>query len=233
MNNLSNSVPHSHSGGAHLVVVATRFNLPNVMLLLLLSFATACTPSIDLKKMDATLAKIAVHAQNFPPTFSSATEREQVEKDLKAAIKVLDVAVAQHPDDPELLFRDGFANAMGQHLDYPGCDQKFINAFERFLKLKPNDRNGNFLYGGFLAGTATRRDDSIPYLNKAIALGEPDAHYTLAFVYLTQQNKEKAIEHFKEYAKAYPNEAAAIDAKIASFKDAKFNIINKAPPFYK
>ena len=186
--------------------------------------------SLDLKAMDATLEKIAAHAQNFPPNFASAAERQQTEHDLKAAIKVLDAGVAQYPNNPELLFRDGYANAMGQHLDIPGCDQQFIKAFEQFLTLKPNDKKGNFLYGGFLAGTATRRKDSIPYLNKAIELGETDAHYTLAFVYLSQQNKEQAIDHLKAYAKANPDEAAGINAKIAQIKEANIKIKREPPP---
>ncbi|HEV7406513.1 MAG TPA: hypothetical protein VGO11_26415 [Chthoniobacteraceae bacterium] len=186
--------------------------------------------SLDLKAMDATLEKIAAHAKGFPPTFASAAERKQTEHDLKAAIKVLDAAVGQYPHDPELLFRDGYANAMGQHLDLPGCDQQFIKAFEEFLKLKPNDKKGNFLYGGFLAATATRQKDCVPYLKKAIELGEPDAHYTLAFHYLTQQNKEQAIHHLTEYAKAYPDEAAAIKAKIAAIKEANIKVKREGPP---
>src|SRR5213075_1610073 len=87
--------------------------------------------------MDERLEKIAAHAQNFPPSFSSGAERKQTETDLKAVIKVLDAAVAQYHDNPELLFRDGYANAMGQHLDIPGCNEQFIKAFEQFLKLKP------------------------------------------------------------------------------------------------
>ncbi len=196
----------------------------------LVTTSFAAEVSLDLNAMDATLEKIAVHAKNFPPSFSSTTEREQTEKDLKAAIKVLDAAVIQFPDNPELLFRDGYANAMGQHLDIPGCDQQFIKSFEQFLKLKPNDKKGNFFYGGFLASTATRQKDSIAYLNKAIELGETDAHYTLAFVYLSQQNKEQAIEHLKAYAQANPDKSAGINATIAQIKKANIEIKRGPPP---
>ena len=205
-------------------------NLLITLICLLATSGSSAEVTLDLKAMDATLEKIAAHAQNFPPTFSSAPERKQTEKDLKAAIKVLDAAVVQFHDNPELLFRDGYANAMGQHLDIPGCDQQFIKAFEQFLKLKPNDKKGNFFYGGFLAATATRQKDSIPYLNKSIELGVTDAHYTLSFVYLSQKNKEQALFHLKEYAKANPDEAAGINAKIAEIKEANIHIIHKAPP---
>jgi tetratricopeptide (TPR) repeat protein len=196
----------------------------------LLTTAFSAEVSLDLKAMDATLERIAVHAKNFPPKFSNDAERRQTEKDLKAAIKVLDAAVAQYPDNAELWFQDGYANAMGQHLDIPGCDQQFMKAFERFLKLKPNDRSGNFLYGGFLAGTAALQKESIPYLNKAIELGEMDAHYTLAFVYVCQKNKEQAISHLRAYAKAYPDEAAAVNAKIEGLKEANIRIEHRELP---
>jgi tetratricopeptide (TPR) repeat protein len=195
----------------------------------LLTSGSAATVSLDLKVMDSTLAKIAVHAQNFPPHFSGAAEREQTMKDLFAALKILDAAVVEYPGNPELLFRDGFANAMGQHLDVPGCDQKFIAAFEEFLKLKPNDRKGNFLYGGFLASTATHQAQSIKYLVKAVELGETDAHYTLAFVYLSQMDKAKAISHLRQYAKANPGEANGIEAKIAQIEEAKIHLTKKPP----
>src|SRR3954471_8284292 len=165
----------------------------NLILTLICGFLTtsrAAEVTLDLRAMDERLEKIAAHAQNFPPSFSTVAERKQTEVELKAVIKVLDAAVAQYHDNPELLFRDGYANAMGQHLDIPGCDEQFTKSFEQFLKLKPNDKRGNFLYGGFLASTAAHQKVSILYLKKAIELGETDAHYTLAFVYLSQQNKE-------------------------------------------
>jgi len=191
----------------------------------LLTTNFAAEVSLSLREMDATLERIAAHTRDYPPRFSNNTEREQIEKDLRAAIKVLDAAVLEYPDQPELWFRDGYANALGHNLDFAGCDQKFIKAFEQFLKLKPDDRKGNFLYGGFLAGTATRQKDSIPYLEKAIQLGEPGAHYTLAFVYIVQRNKEEAIKHLKAYAEAFPEEAASINAKIENLKQA--NIVLK------
>lgn len=207
-----------------------------MMLRLTLTLLCACVAtafsadvSLDLGEMDVILEKVAPHAMGYPPTFANAAERAQTETDLKAAIKVLDAAVAQYPHTPELLFRDGFANALGHHLDIPGCDQQFIKSFEEFLKLKPNDKRGNFLYGGFLAGTATRQKDCVPYLNKAIELGEPDAHYTLGFFYLAQQDKEKAIYHLTEYAKAYPDQAAQINAKIAAIKEANFKVKHEPP----
>jgi hypothetical protein len=69
------------------------------------------------------------------------------------------------------------------------------------------------LYGGFLAGT-TLFPKSITYLQKAIALGVNEAHYGLAFVYLKQEDSQRALVEFKEYQKYDPENATA--AKMVS-----------------
>jgi hypothetical protein len=77
--------------------------------------------------------------------------------------------------------------------------------------------------------SATRQKGSMPYLNKAIDLGETDAHYTLAIVYLSRGTKEEAIDNLKAYAKASPNEAEGINRKIAKIKEANIKMKHEAP----
>ena len=185
----------------------------------------------SLRSIDETLAKIAPHARSFPPTFASVDERKQIEADLRRLLVLLDAAVVQLPNETDLLFRAGFANAMGHNLDFDGCAEKSIDAYEKFLKHKPDDKNGNYYYGGFLASTSTRRQDSIKYLEKALSLGVTDAHYTLAFVYLGQANKQKALLHLKKYAEANPNEAW-IKEMIKKVEQSNIKIHNKPPPNY-
>ena len=173
------------------------------------TLARAKDTSFSLDSIDAILSDIAPHAQDFPPRFASVAERKRVEADLRDVLTKLDAAVAKHPDDAELLFRVGYANAMGHNLDFEGCAFKYFKAFDHLLELKPDDKRANFYYGAFLAGTAARQKDSIKYLEKAIALGVTDAHYTLAFVYLSQSDKEKALFHIKEYARLNPDDESA------------------------
>ncbi|QYM78721.1 hypothetical protein K0B96_15675 [Horticoccus luteus] len=187
--------------------------------------------SLSLKSIDSTLSVIAPHAQDFPPSFSSVAERRQIEAQLRELLVMLDAAVAQYPDNPELLFRDGFANAMGHNLDFEGCAQKYFKAFDRLLELKPNDSRANFYYGAFLSATAARQKDSIAYLEKALALGVTDAHYTLAFVYLSQGDKAKALSHLREYAKLHPDEPAIVQ-KISEIENARIEIRHEPPPNY-
>jgi Flp pilus assembly protein TadD len=47
---------------------------------------------------------------------------------------------------------------------------------------------------------------SISHLEKAIALGVTDAHFTLGIALLIQDDKKQALEHFHEYARLNPSD---------------------------
>jgi tetratricopeptide (TPR) repeat protein len=159
--------------------------------------------------VDRLLSEIAPHAQQLPLRFSSDSERIEEEKKLRRLLVFLDAATAQYPGEPELLLRAGIANSMGHNLDFPGCSDKAISAFEALLKLQPDSKSGNFYYGAFLAGTDTLRLKSIPYLEKAVSLGVSDAHYTEAFVYLSQQDKVHALAELSKYLSDNPADESA------------------------
>ena len=200
-----------------------------VLLLCIVSNVFAKEVSASLSSIDVELSAISPHAQDFPPRFSSAAERKEIEARLRELLTLLDAAVAQHPDEPELLFRSGFANAMGHNLDFAGCAPKYFKAFDRLLELNPEDKRANFYYGAFLAGTAARQKDSIVYLEKAVTLGVTDAHYTLAFVYLSQSDKPNALKHLMEYARQHPDDQT-LKQKITQIEHAEINVRHSPPP---
>jgi tetratricopeptide (TPR) repeat protein len=186
--------------------------------------------TLSLGAIDAVLGKIAPHAQNFPPQFSSVAERKKIEADLREALTLLDAALAQHPDDPEILFRDGYANAMGHNLDFDGCAQRYFKAFDRLLELQPESQKANYYYGAFLVATAARQKDGIRYLEKAVTLGVTDAHYTLAFAYTVLGDKKNALLHLKEYSKLHPDDDGA-KKRITEMESADFRIVrHEGPP---
>ncbi len=118
---------------------------------------------------------------------------------------------------------------MGHNLDFEGCAVKYFKAFDRLLELKSDDKKANYNYGAFLVTTAARQKDGIKYLEKALALGVPEAHYTLGFAYLVQGDKAKALLHFKEYAKQHPNDEE-LKRKISEIEQANIRIIPGPPP---
>ena len=56
---------------------------------------------------------------------------------------------------------------------------------------------------------ATLFAKGIPYLEKAIQLGEERAHYTLAVIYIKRGEANKALPEFRAYLKPYPENAVA------------------------
>jgi tetratricopeptide (TPR) repeat protein len=150
----------------------------------------------------------APHLMNYPPKFSTPEERVRTEARLKTLLAQLDKISDRYPDDEAILFIKGAANAMGHNLDYPGCADKAMAAFDRLLAIDPNNRRALYTYGGFLSGT-TLMDKAIPYLDSAIQLGEERAHYTLAFVYIKKGDPERALPEFEAYLKADPENATA------------------------
>ena len=172
------------------------------------AFAVAADVPVRLSDLNATLNEIAPHARSYPPKFSSPEERVQTEEHLKALLAQLDKISDRYPDDEDILFIKGAANAMGHNLDYPGCADKAMAAFDRLLAIDQNNRRALYEYGGFLSGT-TLMDKAIPYLDRAIQLGEERAHYTLAFVYVKKGDLQRALPEFEAYLKADPENATA------------------------
>ena len=188
-------------------------------------FVFAADVPVRLSDLYATLNEVAAHARAYPPRFASAEERTQVEEHLHVLLAQVDKILVRYPDDKDILFIKGAANAMGHNLDIPGCAEKAMDAFDRLLTIDPNNRRALFEYGGFLSET-TLLDRAIPPLEKAIQLGEERAHYTLGFVYLKKGDSAKALPEFEAYLKFDPGNATAqkVAADIKSGK-ASFHVI--------
>ncbi|MEX8505740.1 tetratricopeptide repeat protein [Leptothrix ochracea] len=154
------------------------------------------------------MSELAPHARQYPPNFESVSQREELVGKLKLLIRLLNAASAQYPDDQGILFRKAFANSMGHNVDLPGCASEAIKSYELLLARTPDDKSANFYYGAFLSSTTNFRQ-SVPYLKKAISLGVEDAHYTLAFVYLKQNDPQSALPEFQEYLKVDPTNQTA------------------------
>ena len=131
-----------------------------------------------------------------------------------------------NPENQDILWRLGFAYSMGHNLDISGSADKCNKCFEKLLALNPEHPRGNFFYGAFLAGTATRQKDSIVYLEKAAGMGFDDAIYMLGFVYLGLGNKEKALEYFQKYLNKHPDNKDVV-AMIDAIKSGRGQMIKK------
>lgn len=218
---------------ASVAAVATRALIRGASVLTgitLAAFAAAADVPVRLSDLYATLNEVAPHVRSYPPKFSTPEERTQTENHLKALLAQLDKISDRYPDDKEILFIKGEANAMGHNLDYPGCAEKAMAAFDRLLTIDPNNRRALYAYGAFLSGT-TLLDKAVPYLEKAIQLGEERAHYTLAMTYIGMCDVQTAIPEFEAYLKIDP-ENVKVKQFVANLKSGKekCHVVHHGPP---
>jgi tetratricopeptide (TPR) repeat protein len=190
----------------------------------------AADVAVRLSDIDASLNSIAVHAKQYPLRSSSPDERDQVERELKKTINLLDRMVARYPNEPDLLYRQGLANAMGHNFDYPGCAEKAMMAFEKSIELAPENRRTRYEYGVFLSGTKLY-EKGIPYLQKASQLGEERAHFTLAYIFMLKNDPDKARTELEAHLKAYPADPAG-QKMLKELDSGKFSIhtVTEKPP---
>jgi tetratricopeptide (TPR) repeat protein len=160
------------------------------------------------------LNDLGSHAGTWPVHFDSADDQHRAEHDVVSLSALLD-PFADSFNTKALLLRLALLHAVGHNLDIPGADEKAVAVFNKVLQLWPNDLQANYRYGVFLAGTTKFRNEAIPLLEKAKALGVVDAEYTLGHTYLSLGDKVKAVENLKSYTTRVPNDenaARALDA---------------------
>lgn len=166
------------------------------------------TYGLDMRYLDRMLGDLSRHAGHYPPHFESPEQKQRAIQDLNALSGMLGMLLKEGKPNPQILFRSAIANRMGHNLDILGAAEKAEQQFQALLQAEPDNRQGNYQFGVFLAETG-RPERSSPYLEKALALGVEEAHYSLAMIYLGMGNKEAAISRLEAYLKARPNDRSA------------------------
>ncbi|MBF0284522.1 MAG: hypothetical protein HQL51_08700 [Magnetococcales bacterium] len=165
--------------------------------------------SFNLKYMDQILHEISQFAGHYPPQFDSPSDHEKARKEVETMAKMMASLTNASKPDPNFLLRSGILHDIGHNLDIPGSAEKAEENFKKLLVQYPNDPKANYLFGKFLAGTATKNKEAIPYLEKAIELGVTNAMYSLGMLYMVLQKREKAIELLESYLAKKPDEKLA------------------------
>lgn len=199
-----------------------KYAFTMVLVWSLASHVSAYSAQFSLAEIDRPLAAIAVHAQNYPPRFESAQQRQAQTAELQGLLGLLGRAAEQYPDDVQILSRLAKANALGHNLDLPQCAEVAIKSYKHLLEIEPDNAEEQFQYGAFLSGTTFFKAGIEP-LHRAIALGKPDAHYTLAFVYLKLNDNGQAIRELKEYQKSRPGNAS-VDKLIQEIESGHIHV---------
>lgn len=160
--------------------------------------------SVDMRVIDYYISRIAFYAKEYPPKFKNKEEQDEVINKLEQLIGLLEIIGENQQNNPEFLARAAFANSMGHNVDLEGAAEKSGAYYEKLLRITPESPIANYHYGMFLSGTRKYHFDSIPYLEKALKLGQEDARYTLGLLYYEQGEKEKGMLMLEKYSMDNP-----------------------------
>jgi len=101
--------------------------------------------------------------------------------------------------------------------------------YQRALELDPDSVRANYLYGMLLISTERYHFDSLPYLQKALALGERDAQFSIAMLYYQKGDRASAIREMEGYAKARAKEPQIWDV-VKQMKEGTLEFSKQRPP---
>ena len=156
--------------------------------------------TIDMRVIDYYINRISTHAKEYPPKFKSKKEQDEVIDKLEQLIGLLEIIGENQQNNPEFIARAALANSMGHNVDLKGSAEKSGIYYKKLLRLTPDSPIANYHYGMFLSGTRKHHFDSIPYLEKALKLGQEDARYTLGLLYYQLGDKEKGMSMLRKYS---------------------------------
>lgn len=183
--------------------------------------------SVNVEFLNQILGDLMRHAGTYPPHFDPAADRQRAENDVLGLSSLLDPLQQNFSTNPALLLRIALLHVVGYNLDIADSVQKVNPSFRALLKAVPNNPQGNYQYGAFLAAT-TRDGSAIPYLENASSLGVPEADYWLGMSYAVAGDKAKAIEHLERYAKHAPSDEKAI-AMLDAIRHDRFQVKTGKP----
>jgi len=141
--------------------------------------------------------------KQYPPHFKSEADQKQVVDVTRRVVSELDSADIPSLKDQHLLADAAFIYAMAYNVNLDTGPQA-KRTFEQAIALKPDDRRSNYLFGMFLASTKRFHFESLAYLEKANALGEKDAQFTIGLLLVEKGEKDKGLAILEAYAKEHP-----------------------------
>jgi predicted Zn-dependent protease len=164
----------------------------------------------------------------YPTHFKSEEEKTAM---VDAAEKVTDEIKAMDPEkmtDASTVVGLAYILGMAHNADLRtfGKAREF---YKRALVLDPESRRANYLYGMLLISTERYHFDALPYLQKALALGEQDAQFSIAMLYYQKGDRGAAVREMEGYARARPKEPQIYDL-VKQMKEGTLEFSKQKPP---
>lgn len=182
----------------------------------------------DMQKVQQFIDWVEPAIVEYPTHFKDeATKKSITEATAKVCGEIMSLPV-EKMDDVKQLTLLGYILSMGHNADL-NTSVAAHRFFQRALTLDHDNVRANYLYGMFLVGTDKYHFDSLPYLQKALTLGEREAQFPIAMLYYQKGDKAKAIQQMEDYAKARPKEPQIWDV-IAKMKANDLEFSKQGPP---
>lgn len=159
---------------------------------------------IDFKFIKQVTDDLFSHAANYPVKFDNNDDKARAKNNTIALMKLYDM-IAKDSNDIRLLTEAANINSIGHNLDIVGAYKNAIYYYEKALSLDSKNPTINYLYGNFLGGSGSP-DEAIKYLNIALDGGKKHANWGIGLCYVTKKDNEKALKHFIQYQKDFPDD---------------------------
>lgn len=152
---------------------------------------------VDLKRLDACIATIRVHAGNRPARFNTPDEAQRARRD--ALMLGLQMAQLTKHDaaPPAFLLRAAIALSLADNLGAPAAAELADERFAKLLAKVPDNAEALYEYGVYLTNRG-RPSEALPKLERALAAGEERARWPLALSLAALDRNAEAQVHLEE-----------------------------------
>jgi tetratricopeptide (TPR) repeat protein len=175
------------------------------------------TGKLEAVRVEEFVAWVEPFIKQYPPHFKDETNKKQVVEATRRVVSELDATDLSSVTEQQLVTDAAFIYAMAHNINL-GTAPKAKRTFERAISLNPDDPRTNYLFGMFLASTQTFHFESLPYLEKAFALGEKDSQFTIGLLLVEKGEREKGLAMLEACAERHP-ESEHIRKVIESIKN--------------
>jgi len=155
--------------------------------------------------IDRTLKVAFQHARNYPPKFSSQSQKKILMKELFATTIKLEQMLMDSGESEPILLRLGKANTFAYNLDIPGSNKKADEYFGRLFQLDPDHVEGHLYYGQHLSGRG-EHGTSIKHLQIAADAGKDVALNMIGLAYVQLGQPNQARTYFLRFQNKHPND---------------------------
>lgn len=166
---------------------------------------TSNSSQFNIKEYQAAIINIGKYAQNYPTKFDDEADKKAATQDAFKLLKIAQIIVKEKDNNPTVLQLSMQIARLGHNLNIKGAAEMAVDYSQRYITENPNSADGYLFLGVFLLDSG-QPQNSQPLLEKALALGDKRAYWSLGMFYLHKGDKENAVKHFKRYQAAIPQD---------------------------